>query len=42
MGNQAKMSLNQPVYNVVLAGWLHLARSYIIGTNFAIFLFVKF
>lgn len=25
-----------------LAGWLHLARGHIIGTNFAICLFVKF
>ena len=24
--NQAKVGLNQPVNNAVLAGWLHLAR----------------
>ena len=31
MVNQAKMGLNQPVYNAVLAGWLRLARGHIIG-----------
>ena len=40
--NQAKVGLNQPVNNAVLAGWFHLARGHIIGTNFAICLFVKF
>ena len=29
MVNQAKMGLNQPVYNAVLAGWLRLARGHI-------------